>query len=150
MKSDPPVEFSFDPTRLDLDVVHRFLSTEAYWSPDVPRAIVERAIANSLCIGAYRNARQIGFARLTTDRATFAYLSDVFIVASERGHGVARRMVRALLDHPDVQGLRRMLLFTADAHALYRDLGFLPLSKPERGMEILRPDSYRASAPATQ
>ena len=108
-----------------------------------------RAIANSLCIGAYREAQQIGFARLTTDRATFAYLSDVFVVASERGQGIGRRTVRALLDHQDVRGLRRIVLFTSDAHALYREFGFTALSKPERGMEILRPDSYRASASVT-
>ncbi len=143
---DDDVQFSFDPKRLDLDIVHGFLSRDAYWSLGVPRIVVERAIAHSLCIGAYREARQIGFARLTTDRATFAYLSDVFVIAGERGLGIARRMLRALLDHQDVQGLRRIVLFTADAHALYRDLGFSMLSKPERGMEILRPDSYRASA----
>ena len=142
---DDDVEFSFDPARLDLDVIHRFLSSEAYWSIGIPRITVERAVAHSLCVGAYRGVHQIGFARLTTDRATFAYLADVFVVASERGLGIARRMVRALLDHDDVQGLRRILLFTADAHALYRELGFSALARPERGMEILRPDSYRAS-----
>ena len=144
------VEFSFNPARLDLDLIHRFLSTEAYWSIGIPRATVDRAIAHSLCIGAYRADRgdggQVGFARLTTDRATFAYLSDVFVVTDERGRGIAQRMVRALLDHDDVQGLRRIVLFTADAHALYRGLGFSSLSRPERGMEILRPDSYRVSA----
>ncbi len=146
---DDDVEFSFDTSRLDLDLIHGFLSNEAYWSPGIPRTVVERAVAHSLCIGAYRAARQIGFARLTTDRATFAYLSDVFIIAGERGLGIARRMLSALLDHQDVQGLRRIVLFTADAHALYRDLGFSPLARPERGMEILRPDSYRASAMPT-
>ncbi len=145
MKNDD-VEVSFDPARLDLDVIHRFLSSEAYWSLGIPRTTVERAIVHSLCIGAYREARQIGFARLTTDRATFAYLADVFVVAGERGLGIARRMIRTLLAHDDVQGLRRILLFTADAHALYRGLGFSALARPERGMEILRPDSYRAPA----
>ena len=139
-------EFSFYPARLDLDVIHRFLSSEAHWSMGIPRTTVERAIAHSLCIGAYRGAHQVGFARLTTDRATFAYLADVFVVASQRGQGIARSMVRALLDHDEVQGLRRILLFTADAHALYRGLGFSALARPERGMEILRPDSYRESA----
>ncbi len=143
---DDAVEFSFDPARLDLDVIHRFLSGEAYWSLGISRTTVERAIAHSLCIGAYRGGYQVGFARLVTDRATFAYLADVFVVASERGRGIARRMVRTLLEHDDAQGLRRILLFTADAHALYRDLGFSALARPERGMEILRPDSYRASA----
>jgi len=137
---------SFDPERLDLDLIHRFLSTQAYWSSGIPRAVVERSVANSLCIGAYRETAQVGFARLVTDRATFAYLADVFVVAAERGHGIATRMVRALLAHHDVQGLRRVLLFTADAHALYEGLGFRTLARPERGMEILRPDVYRSTA----
>lgn len=141
----PDVVFSFDPARLDLDVVHAFLSTEAYWSIGIPRATVARAIAHSLCIGAYRDDRQIGFARLTTDRATFAYLGDVFVVSTDRGKGIAREMVRRLLVHEDVQALRRVLLFTADAHSLYASLGFTPLVRPERGMEIVRPGIYRAA-----
>ena len=141
-------ELSFDRARLDLDVIHRFLSTEAYWSLGIPRAVVERAIAHSLCIGAYRDGAQVAFARLVTDHATFAYLGDVFVVAAERGAGLATRLVRTLLDHDDIQGLRRVLLFTADAHAVYRGLGFAPLARPERGMEIVVPDVYRASPDA--
>lgn len=140
------VSLSFDAARLDVDLIHRFLSTEAYWSLGIPRALVERAIAHSICIGAYRGAEQVGFARLTTDRATFAYLGDVFVIESERGRGIAAHMVRALLDHDDAQGLRRVLLFTADAHALYEGLGFAALARPERAMEIVRPDIYRPVA----
>lgn len=143
---DRVVELSFDDARLDIDVIHRFLSTEAYWSPGVPRAVVERAIAHSLCVGAYTENRQVGFARLVTDRATFAYLADVFVVVSERGRGVAKRMVQALLDHGEAGSLRRVLLFTADAHALYRGLGFAPLGRPERAMEIVQPELYRTVA----
>lgn len=146
--ASPAPEYSFDAARLDLELVHRYLATEAYWSAGIPRAVVERAIVNSLCIGAYRGREQVGFARLVTDRATFAYLGDVFVVAKERGQGIARRMVRTLLDHDDVQGLRRTLLFTADAHALYRDLGFTDLARPERGMEIVRTEPYRAAGVA--
>jgi Acetyltransferase (GNAT) family len=142
------VELSFDTTRLDLDIVHRFLSSEAYRSLGIPGATVERAVAQSLCIGAYRGSRQIGFARLVTDRATFAYLADVFVLESERGRGIARRMIGALLGHDEVEGLRRVLLFTAGAHAVYRGLGFAPLARPERGMEIIRPDAYRNTAEA--
>ena len=148
MSAVGPVEFSFDRARLDVDLIHRFLSTEAYWSLGIPRAVVERAIAHSLCIGAYRGGAQVAFARLVTDRATFAYLGDVFVVAAERGAGLATRLVRTLLDHDDVQGLRRVLLFTADAHAVYRRLGFAPLARPERAMEIVVPDVYRASPDA--
>ncbi len=140
------VELSFDPARLDLDLIHRFLSTDAYWSAGIPRAVVERAVANSLCIGAYADGAQVGFARLITDRATFAYLADVFVVSARRGRGIATRMVRALLAHDDVWGLRRVLLFTADAHALYEGLGFASLARPERAMEIVRPNIYRIAA----
>lgn len=136
-------DYSFDPARLDLDLVHRFLCDEADWSRGIPRDTVERAVANSICIGAYRASGQVGFARLVTDRATFGYLADVFVIAAERGRGIARDMVRRLLAHADAQGLRRILLFTADAHALYRTLGFTALARPERGMEMLRPDIYR-------
>ena len=138
------IDLSFDRERLDLTLIHRFLSVDAYWSLGIPRDVIERAVANSLCIGAYRDHRQVGFARLVTDRATFAYLADVFVVAAERGSGVGRQMVRALLDHDDAQGLRRVLLFTADAHAVYGPLGFRPIGRPERGMEILRTDLYPA------
>ena len=138
------LELSFAHERLDLSLIHRFLSGEAYWSPGIPRDVVERAVANSLCIGAYRDGRQVGFARLVTDRATFAYLADVFVVAAERGAGIGRQMVLALLDHDDAQGLRRVLLFTADAHAVYTPLGFRAIGRPERGMEILRTDPYSA------
>ena len=146
--SDGP-ELSFETSRLDVDLIHRFLSTDAYWSIGIPRPVVDRAIANSLCIGAYVRGRQVGFARLITDRATFAYLGDVFVVETSRGCGIATRMVHALLHHDDVQGLRRVLLFTADAHPLYRALGFTSLARPERGMEIVRPDLYRSSSVAT-
>jgi N-acetylglutamate synthase-like GNAT family acetyltransferase len=145
---DHEIALSFDRARLDVDLIHRFLSTDAYWSKGVPRAVVERAIANSLCIGAYRDTRQVGFARLVTDHATFAYLADVFVVAAERGRGVARRMVRSLLDEAGADRMRRVLLFTADAHDLYRDLGFVPLARPERGMEIVKPDLYRDVNPS--
>lgn len=146
-EGDGAIDLSFAHERLDLALIHRFLSVEAPWSVGIPRDVVERALAYSLCIGAYRARRQVGFARLVTDRATFAYLADVFVVATERRSGIGRRMVRALLDHGEVQGLRRVLLFTADAHAVYAALGFRPIARPERGMEILKTDLY--SAPAT-
>jgi GNAT superfamily N-acetyltransferase len=149
--SDPgrsgDVECSFDTARLDVDLIHGFLSRDAYWSPGVPRTVVERAIANSLCIGAYHERAQVGFARVVTDRATFAYLADVFVVATARGAGVGKRMLEAMFAHPDLQGLRRFMLFTADAQGLYRQFGFTPLARPERGMEIMRADAYAAVLP---
>jgi GNAT superfamily N-acetyltransferase len=133
---------SDDPARLDRDAIHRFLSQEAYWSRGIDRATVERSIAHSLCFGAYAADAQIGFARVITDRATFAYLCDVFVLAAWRGHGVAARMLAAIDAHPSLQRLRRFLLFTTDAHGLYRRFGFTPLATPERGMERLQLNPY--------
>ena len=123
-----------DTTRIDVDVVHGFLQT-AYWSTGVPREIVERSIANSLCVGLYAaDGRLVGFARAVTDRATFGYLADVFVLESERGGGLGRFLVETILGHPDVQGLRRWILATADAHELYRSYGFVEPPNPERLM----------------
>lgn len=140
------IEISFDAARLDVDVIHGFLTT-SYWSPGVPRAIVARAIAGSLCVGAYAGGAQIAFARLVTDRATFAYLADVFVLPEHRGRGVSRRMLTALFAHPDVQGLRRMMLATRDAHGLYAAFGFVPLAVPGRFMERHDPEVYGPSGP---
>lgn len=136
-------EYSSDRSRLDVGTIHAFLSS-SYWSPGIPRETVERAIANSLCIGGYVESRQVAFARMVTDRATFAYLADVFVLPSHRGRGLSRTLVEALLSHPEVQGLRRMLLVTRDAHGLYSKLGFSPLAAPDRFMERLQPNPYRA------
>lgn len=133
---------SFDPAELDLDVIHGFLTT-SYWSPGIPRETVARAIAGSLCVGAYRERRQIGFARVVSDRATFAYLADVFVLDEARGEGIGRAMVRALMEHPELQGLRRWFLATLDAHGVYEALGWQPVAHPERLLEITVPDIYR-------
>lgn len=133
---------SFDPAELDLDVIHGFLTT-SYWSPGTPRETVARAIAGSLCVGAYRERRQIGFARVVSDRATFAYLADVFVLDGARGEGIGRAMVRALMEHPELQGLRRWFLATLDAHGVYEALGWQPVAHPERLLEITVPDIYR-------
>jgi GNAT superfamily N-acetyltransferase len=129
-----------DPARLDLDVVHGFLTT-SYWSPGVSRKTVARAAANSIVFGIYRDddpeggTEQVGYARVVTDRATFAYLADVFVLESERGAGLGHWLVETVLDHPELQGLRRWLLATADAHGLYAAHGFAPLGVPGRYME---------------
>ncbi len=133
---------SFDPQALDLDTIHGFLTT-SYWSPGIPRETVARAIAGSLCVGAYREGRQIGFARVVTDRATFAYLADVFVLDEARGQGIGRAMVQALMEHPELQGLRRWFLATLDAHGVYEALGWKPVAHPERLLEITVPDIYR-------
>jgi GNAT superfamily N-acetyltransferase len=138
-------EVSDDKTRLDRDAIHRFLSEHAYWSRGIGRATVDRAIDGSLCFGAYRDLTQVGFARVVTDTATFAYLCDVFVLPPWRGQGAARGILEAVDRHPALQGLRRFLLFTADMHPLYAKFGFTPLARPERGMERLRDDVYRSS-----
>ena len=144
------LEISTDPTRLDLEVIHGFLA-RAYWSRAIPRAIVERALRHSLCFGAYAgaipHATQVGFARVVTDRATFALISDVFVLEPFRGRGIAKRLMQAILAHPDLQGLRRWMLATHDAHGLYRQFGFTPVAHPEIHMEIHRPNLYLEPAP---
>jgi GNAT superfamily N-acetyltransferase len=135
-------EISFDTEALDLDTIHGFLTT-SYWSPGIPRETVARAIAGSLCVGAYRAGRQLGFARVVTDRATFAYLADVFVLDEARGQGIGRAMVRALMEHHELQGLRRWFLATLDAHGVYEALGWQPVAHPERLLEITVPDIYR-------
>ena len=117
-------DISTDRARLDLDAIHRFLSTEAYWSPGVAREVVERSIEHSLPFGVYLGDEQVGFARVVTDKATFAWLADVYIESPHRGKGLSKRLVATILEHPELRGLRRWLLGTADAHGLYRRYGF--------------------------
>jgi GNAT superfamily N-acetyltransferase len=127
---------STDRGRLDLALVHRFLSEEAYWSPGVARDVVERSIRNSLCFGLYDRDRQVGFARVVTDAAAIAYLADVFVLPEHRGKGLGKWLVETVLSHPDLQELRRFFLGTADAHSLYERYGFHPVD-PRRMMERL-------------
>jgi len=137
---------STDASRLDAGAIHAYLA-QSYWSPGIPRSTVERAIANSLCFGVFKGAEQVGFARVVTDRATFAYLADVFILEAHRGKGLARPLMAAIRAHPDLQGLRRWLLATRDAHGLYRKCGFRELGNPSRFMEIHDPDAYKERNP---
>jgi len=132
---------STDPARVDLDAIHRFL-TRSYWAPGIPREIVARALANSLCFGLYEGKEQVGFARVISDRATYAYLADVYILETHRGRGLASRLVSFVMAHPELQGLRRWGLVTRDAHGLYRKVGFSELTRPEGYMEIVCPDVY--------
>jgi GNAT superfamily N-acetyltransferase len=138
-------DISLDPARLQLDAVHGFIST-TYWASGMPRETMARAIANSVCVGAYRDGEQVGFARVVTDRATFAYLADVFVLPDHGGKGLARALVTALHDHPDLQGLRRWMLATSDAHGVYAALGWQPIAQPELFMQRHDPDVYRRGA----
>ena len=126
---------------LDLEVIHGFIA-QSYWAKDIPKPLVERTIKNSLCWGVYHQASQVGFARVITDKATFAYLADVFILPEHRGKGLSKALVATILAHPDLQGLRRWMLITADAQGLYEQFGFKPVPHPERHMEIHRPGMY--------
>ncbi len=130
------------PARIDLDVVHGYLS-RSYWSTGIPRDTVERAVRSSLVFGLYAADRQVGFARVITDRATFAYLCDVFVLEELQGRGLGKWMMEAVMAHPDLQGLRRFLLATQDAHGLYERFGFRPLANPERFMTKHDPDIYQ-------
>jgi GNAT superfamily N-acetyltransferase len=135
-------EISTDPARLDRVLIHRWLSEQSYWAKDIPRAIVDRSIAHALNFGVYhRREGQVGFARVVSDRATFAYLGDVFVLEAHRGKGLSKCLMQAVMDHPELQGLRRWLLATRDAHGLYAKFGFGPVT-PERLMERLDPDVY--------
>jgi len=134
-------EITTDPSRIDVESAHAFLS-KTYWSPGIPLAVVRKAIENSLCVAAFIAGKQVAFARAVTDRATFAYLADVYVLEEHRGRGLSRAMIEALLKHPDLQGLRRLLLATRDAHGLYGKFGFKTLAKPDHIMELHNPDVY--------
>lgn len=133
---------STDPKRLDLDVIHNFL-TNCYWAKGIPREIVVRSIEHSLCFGIYDGKAQVGFARVISDFATIAYLGDVFILESHRGRGLSKWMMECMMQHPALQGLRRWILLTRDAHRLYEQFGFTPVKSPERYMELHQPDIYQ-------
>jgi GNAT superfamily N-acetyltransferase len=133
---------SSDCGRLDLDVIHGFL-TNCYWAKGIPRKVVVGSIEHSLCFGVYDgNGAQVGFARVVSDFATVAYLGDVFVLESHRGRGLSKWMMECIMQHPALQNLRRWILLTRDAHGLYAQSGFTPVKAPERYMELHRPDVY--------
>ena len=130
-----------DRSRLDLDVIHGFL-TNCYWAKGIPRETVARSMEHSLCFGAFDDGRQVGFARVISDRATFAYVCDVFALESHRGCGVGKSLMAAIMSHPELRELRRWTLFTRDAQGLYRQFGFGAPAHPERLMEVVAHDPY--------
>ena len=134
--------FSSDKNIMDIDAIHAYLS-RSYWAKNVPHEIVRKAVENSLCFGVFYNKSQIGFARLITDSATFAYLADVYILEEHRGKGLSQKLMQTILAHPQLQGLRRMVLATYDAHTLYEKFGFKQLSKPDTFMELWNPNVYK-------
>ena len=131
-----------DPKQLDVDAIHAFLS-RSFWAEGIPKETVAKAMANSLCFGVFDGKAQVGFARVVTDRATFAYLCDVYVLESHRGHGLGKWLIETVMAHPDLQGLRRFQLVTRDAHGLYSRHGFESPRAPERHMEIFRDGMYK-------
>ena len=136
-------EIDTDPARLDLDLTYRFLSEEAYWSQGVPREILERAVGNSMVFGAYKDGGQAGFVRVVSDKATFAWICDVFVLPEHRGQGLGKYLMECVMAHPDLQGLRRWMLATRDAHGLYQQYGFTELHDATRFMEKWDPEIYK-------
>ena len=136
---------STDRSRLDIELVHNFLSKTTYWAVGRTRDVVQRSIENSLSFGVYKGNVQVGFARVVTDYATFAWIADVFVLPEHRGHGLSKWLMEVLLSHPQLQGFRRWVLATKDAHTLYERFGFIPLHRPERWME--RPDPNMQESP---
>jgi len=136
------MEISTDKQRLDVEMIHSFLVDESYWATTRTFEQTKTAIENSICFGVYIDGKQVGFARVVSDRATFAYLGDVFILDEYRGQGLSKQLMETIVSHPELQGLRRWLLATKDAHGLYEQFGFASLKFPERWMERTAPDAY--------
>lgn len=136
------LRISTDSSEFDFAMIHGFLSQQTAWAQGIPPATLERAIAHSLCFGGFLGERQIAFARVATDRATFAYLMDVFVLPEWRGQGHSLRLIDAVMQHPELQGLRRFLLASSDARGLYARYGFQPPARPEILLEINRPGLY--------
>jgi len=135
-----------DPAAQDLDLIHRFLSEESPWAKGIPKQLVRESIENSLNFGLFESQGQVAYARVVTDYTTFAYVLDVFVLQEHRGKGYSRRLMEAILDHPRLQGLRRMLLVSSNARDLYAKHGFVPLQKPETFMEISRAHPYATNS----
>ena len=139
--------FSDDSKRINPVAVHHYLSTQSYWALEIPFETVVKSINNSLCFGIYEETIQIGFARWITDRATFAYLADVYVEENYRGLGLSKKLMSLMLFHPDLQGLRRYQLATKDAHSLYSQYGFKAIEEPENQMAIVIKNPYRTEPP---
>lgn len=134
--------FSDDKQKIDPIAVHHYLSTKSYWAKDIPLEVVQRSIDNSLCFGIYKDTRQVGFARWITDKATFGYLADVYVEEQYRGLGLSKKLISLMMFHKDLQGLRRYVLATVDAHGLYARYGFKAIENPERMMAIVINEPY--------
>ena len=139
-----------DKVKINVSYTHGFLSTHSYWAENIPREVVERSIEGSLCFAVLHDSTQVGFARVITDGATFAYLADVFIDPAHRGQGLSKWLMEVIMAYPSLQGLRRFMLATRDAHALYAQYGFTPLTFADRWMQVHRPEVYRQPGAQTK
>ena len=133
---------STEKEKFDIDLIHSFLN-RSYWAEGISKEIIKRSIDGALCFAVFENDKQVGFARMITDKATFAYLADVFIIAEYRGLGLSKWLMEVIMSHPDLQGLRRIMLATRDAHGLYEKFGFTPLNNVDRWMHIHNPEIYK-------
>ena len=136
------IKISTDRSEIDINFVHQYLSKISYWAEKIPIELVEKSIKNSMCFSVFENEKQIGFARVVTDYATFAYLADVFINEKCRGNGYSKKMMKFIMEHPDLKGIRRWMLMTKDAHGLYQQFNFSKMKKPENAMEIRIENPY--------
>lgn len=136
---------STDKSKLDIPVIHQYLSRESYWSQNIPVERIQKSIENALCFGIYHNDQQIGYAKVISDFSTMAYLGDVFVLESYRGKGLSKWLMETIMSHPELQDLRRWILLTADAHELYQKYGWKPIASPDKWMEIHRPNIYQNS-----
>ena len=134
---------STDKSLIDFDAVYHYLDQESYWATGVTAERLKKAIDNSMCFGIYKDGKQAGFTRVVTDKATFAYICDVFVLSEHRRLGLSKWLMQTIREHPEFKGLRRWSLATSDAHGLYQQFGFVPLSKPENWMEIFTPYSQQ-------
>lgn len=135
--------FSTDKEKLQFEVIHNYLSNDSYWAKGISPDILKRSIENSECFGIFKDGEQVGFARVVTDKATFGYLGDVFVLKPYRGKGLSKRMMEFILKHPELQGFRRWMLLTRDAQELYSKFGFIKFHAPDRCMELWFPDVYQ-------
>ncbi len=136
---------STDKSKLDLNVIHHYLSQESYWSKDIPMERIQKSIDNALCFGIFHGDQQVGYAKVISDFSTMAYLGDVFVLETYRGQGLSKWLMETIMSHPELQDLRRWMLLTADAHELYQKYGWKPIASPEKWMEIHRPDIFKNS-----
>ncbi|MFC6103328.1 GNAT family N-acetyltransferase [Olivibacter domesticus] len=137
---------STDKSLMDIAMIHQYLSTESYWAKNIPLAIVERSINNSLNFGVFHQEKQIAYARIITDYSTIAYLGDVFVLSDFRGKGISKWLIKEITAHPPLQGLRRWILLTADAHGLYKKYGWESILQPEKWMEKVRVNPYNTAS----